>query len=1757
MSKKSVTRGKLEVIEKYVSEPSRDIFTSEEKRASTEEAPTKVSSISIPEFLVDEPYPYFYHTWNKLLLCDLTSTEEIFHIQNDNDSTKPNIFIYNKQSPDNCSNFEVQHHKYGNSLQNYYSVIPQSGTINSEWKDEARINIANLTPVLLQKCDNIMTTLLFMPLDQCHDFRGGRTSGSSSWVTETSKGVLKKDVDIEEIAQGISENIYTNEFMNTLVNTSFSGKHNIVGIMVIGDDSFQALTSSESEYKLGDKLDIQKIMNSFGQMITIAGDIIMNCDPRGNRLRLPCGSKTAQIIFLGFTSDGWDKGMHDVWSMNEKKHMYYIKIDSIKEGTGEGLSIEYSGDILTIIENVVPCYEMLYKSKEEGDASAFMNNYQLSDGKKLSKSNFNEFFKEEVFDKLYSDFLADLYRTGKELHVDDDEDGAEGGSKLSEVIIGGAGEYEQSGIIRGATYKFYGVRAPDTKTSERMTPENRVRHIIFENLFIEILKKISKNISPQIHPDFKYPDKISNCEGEEENINERIANINKLYESIKERINEENIKQYSKEAYDSLRAKMFDDCSDHETDSRIIVKQFGTVNDMNIAPVIERVMDSLNCSDNCSITNVEKVEGDEEDSGANEEEESTSSAASTDKKKKDIKPCKTDIETNIRKDLNNKYPFKFQVVSGVLDSSMQGGENMPEYFPPEMDIFLTIYDTNSNLIGAVIRMTFLKEILKNTTNTKNNARVYSHFIYVGFDEINLECEEKLGADWKQNVEQYGFALKQLMNYVVKNTSFLPLLCNNSISNFELTLKDGSFRRWYFYFSDSAGPSVSEGINDVVKKIFSGQLGMISDDNIDVSESIVKVAQRIYMDSQGLREAFIQQPGSNIRSYAFESIFLLRIKYIGDKSRCTDSLFLNRNKYAECMQITGDENAYFTALVNGASTIYSPPSKFALYFAPYFTYGAVESEAKPDEPVGKFLLNIPIYKEILLKGESPSVFKITTSSSKKKSVDTDSVIPFESFYVKDKGPLKTGGEVRTIANEILIHILSKLDAAYFAAQLESRNIDNANQIEEPSKRSKQQRDIKKAIDNYVSYYNELEDMYNELKSRTLDGFIREIKGSTNYINGQYYSKLVEQLENVFIDNDFIIEQINLTGNDFQLIKQDITDFLTKSIDSMKKMTSETFEKSNPPLILDIDGAVVNDKKGNPTKLTQGAYNTIMNFIPMYEDKLKSVRQIEDAEELKTFLKELNEMYNKNIMILSGVPRSVIFWSEKINDYINIVLSISDIINHILPNIKAAKGKFASQTNKYDKFKPIMTDVFEKLPDLSKKKTPPKKTSPVAIVEEMPVATVEEMPVIVEEKPVIIEEKPVTFEEMPVATVEEKPVIVEEKPIVIEEEVPEKAKSSCIGDNCVISGGGDNESYRKNQIHILKCFSSLIKTNNDMYKNLISKNTFNYSNIDSIDKFCIAILLLQSYSSLNSFVPKLDSIENVIDEIAKLDESSSSLTDAINIRNYYSQIINNFIDIEYLEPDAIDYILNLYNVEIIAGDNTIYDLHKWTNIYYYLTTFIYNNLRAVNGGQFIDISDDNTFRMISESYNTLQSADIEEMSILYDASHFKVEIDKSDFIDEEEKMDLKKQIETMEQFEYKSLYLIKFCNIFVMKLTNNSLKDNLIYSYDTIIEKLTENEDTELIDKFNSIQINLEMSKDSTAKGIVLKKFGMPIKSIMPISKMRVDIPTRYDGVQAAGSGTYKANKNIKQRKTKGKNRGNKIRRSRNKRAKKYHKYTKKI
>jgi hypothetical protein len=174
--------------------------------------------------------------------------------------------------------------------------------------------------------------------------------------------------------------------------------------------------------------------------------------------------------------------------------------------------------------------------------------------------------------------------------------------------------------------------------------------------------------------------------------------------------------------------------------------------------------------------------------------------------------------------------------------------------------------------------------------------------------------------------------------------------------------------------------------------------------------------------------------------------------------------------------------------------------------------------------------------------------------------------------------------------------------------------------------------------------------------------------------------------------------------------------------MKTMSSQPYSKVNPPQMLDINGEPVVDKKGN-VLLPGSAYDDLKKNIPIYERILNSLKQIEDVEEFYGVLKELNDLYSKNIATLKGASQKVIFWNSDINTKINFIFSLSDIVNHILPNIKTAKGKFASQTNKYDKFKSTINTILSELPDFSRKKTPtsapvekapkaPKKKSPAS-------------------------------------------------------------------------------------------------------------------------------------------------------------------------------------------------------------------------------------------------------------------------------------------------------------------------------------------------------------------------------------------------------------------------------------------------------------
>jgi hypothetical protein len=333
------------------------------------------------------------------------------------------------------------------------------------------------------------------------------------------------------------------------------------------------------------------------------------------------------------------------------------------------------------------------------------------------------------------------------------------------------------------------------------------------------------------------------------------------------------------------------------------------------------------------------------------------------------------------------YPFKFTVASGSLDSSSLGGQSIPQYHPPEIDIYMPIFNLNgqtSNLQGVIVRMVVVKEILNNQINSKSRVVIFCHFVYVDFDRTGIPPPTLINGN--DNVTEYKDKFQELLTFVIRNTVYvkneaecvnlneITLESLNSDVNIDFklsNLKDdtggNTFKRnWYKYYTYSQGPTVKDSIvipvnYSSIKEI---ELGVAFD---YVASGIVNVAKNLIGASSKLRGIF----GDS--QTLFVKLFLVRNKYTGDKSRSTDSLFLNQSKYLEGVQISNDENTLYNAQMFGLNTVWSTSQKSVFYMTPYRT------------KEGKLPVTTGSYIEELNKGlmSNPNI-KSSTAVSKGES-----------------------------------------------------------------------------------------------------------------------------------------------------------------------------------------------------------------------------------------------------------------------------------------------------------------------------------------------------------------------------------------------------------------------------------------------------------------------------------------------------------------------------------------------------------------------------------------------------------------------------------------------------------------------------------------------------------------------------------------------------------------------------------------------------
>jgi len=289
----------------------------------------------------------------------------------------------------------------------------------------------------------------------------------------------------------------------------------------------------------------------------------------------------------------------------------------------------------------------------------------------------------------------------------------------------------------------------------------------------------------------------------------------------------------------------------------------------------------------------------------------------------------------------SNYPFKFTVASGSLDSSSLGGQSIPQYNPPEVDVYMPIFKVNLNstseLMGVIVRMVVVKKILGNPINSKSQVVVICHFAYVDFNETGITPPT--------DVTQYAAKIGELLKYTVENTIYvkdssecydietLQSMDLNSDENidFRLKINGGLKRNWYKYFTFTQGPTVKNSI--VIPTSFFTLQTLKSKASKDyVANGIVYAADKLYSDSTNLQQIFTGNNGHLL----FIKLFLIRNKYTGDKSRSTDTLFLNKVKYLEGVQISNDENTLYNSQMFGLNTIWSTSAKSVFYMTPYMT-----------------------------------------------------------------------------------------------------------------------------------------------------------------------------------------------------------------------------------------------------------------------------------------------------------------------------------------------------------------------------------------------------------------------------------------------------------------------------------------------------------------------------------------------------------------------------------------------------------------------------------------------------------------------------------------------------------------------------------------------------------------------------------------------------------------------------------------------------
>jgi len=361
------------------------------------------------------------------------------------------------------------------------------------------------------------------------------------------------------------------------------------------------------------------------------------------------------------------------------------------------------------------------------------------------------------------------------------------------------------------------------------------------------------------------------------------------------------------------------------------------------------------------------------------------------------------------------YPNKYSIVSKNVDGSKQGGQITPSYHPPELSIYMTIFDKDNNFHGFIYRICFLKKIFSNKINEGAKNSVDMHFCFFNVSEfLNANGVNLTG----RNLDDIKSISSTITDYILDNT-----VINNDELYTKMPKVELNENKWHKMTLISEAPSV-ESINTYIKSNLTSSgwyekiIGRVNryvnslakGEQPDAIDSIVTIGKKIF-DDNSLQQIY---GGNNYNN--FLKIFLTRNKYIGDNSRASDTLFNNKDMIINPIQFSNDLNTLSTAKIVNISSMLSPNnSPKILFLAPYMNATGqyirsnfIVNTENNDNAVNQLLYQ---QKSTTKPGDVPSKPKSTHN----RDIDEELILAPDSKRVRK--PSKSGGTRYLVTNPI--------------------------------------------------------------------------------------------------------------------------------------------------------------------------------------------------------------------------------------------------------------------------------------------------------------------------------------------------------------------------------------------------------------------------------------------------------------------------------------------------------------------------------------------------------------------------------------------------------------------------------------------------------------------------------------------------------------------------------------------------------------------